>query len=183
MTKRFSTLAAAFAVLSPVFFGAPGFAANQNTATLTVNGSVTQSCTAFTPASNTLTFPAYDSFNNASTADDAGPVSFTTKCTKGASGVSFQVDGGLNYAHTSGTRAMKSGSANDYLNYSLYSDSGRTTAWAFNASTGAGTPAPALTIQSSNDTQTLTIYGSIPAGQDPTTAIDYSDTVTVAVNF
>ena len=182
MTKRFSTLAAAFAVAALAFAGAPVFA-GQNTATLTVNGSVTQSCTAFTPASNTLTFPAYDSFTNASTAVTAGPVSYTTQCTKGASGVTFQVDGGANYAHTSGTRALKSATANDYLNYGLFSDSGYTTAWAFNATTGAGTPGSALSITSSTANQTLTIYGRIPGGQDPTTASDYTDTVTVAVNF
>lgn len=183
MTKHFSILTAAFAVLSLAFAGAPGLAANQNTATLTVNGSVTQSCTAFTPATNTLTFPAYDSFNNASTPDDAGPVSYTTQCTKGATGVTFQVDGGANYGHISGTRALKSATANDYLNYSLFSDSARTAAWGFNASNGAGTPGSALTITSSTANQTLTIYGRIPAGQDPTTASDYTDTVTVAVNF
>ncbi len=182
MIKSFGTLAAAFGMASLALAMAPALA-GQNTATLTVNGSVTQSCTAFTPTSNTLTFPAYDSFANATVPDDAGPVSYTTKCTKGASGVNFQVDGGANYAHTSGTRAMKSTTAGDYLNYSLYSDAGRTTAWAFNSSTGAGTPAPNLTIGSSGTSQTLTVYGRVAAGQDPTTASDYSDTVTVAVNY
>lgn len=183
MIKRFGTLATAFAVASLAFVTSPVFAASQNTASLTVNGSVTQSCTAFTPASNTLTFPAYDFQTNATTPDDAGPVSYTTKCTKGASNVSFQVDGGANYAHTSGTRAMHSSNGSDYLNYALYSDAGRTTPWAFVAGTGAGTPAPTLTISSSTVNQTLTIYGRIPAGQDVATASDYTDTVTVAVNY
>jgi spore coat protein U-like protein len=182
MIKRLGTLAAAFAVASVVFAAAPAFATS-NTSSLTVSGSVTQSCTTLTPASSTLTFPAYDSFNNASTDDDAGPVSYTTSCTKGASGVNFTVDGGANYSHTSGTRALHSTSAGDFLNYGLFSDSGRTTAWGFSSSTGAGISGGNLTIHSSTDTQTLTIYGRIPHGQDPSVATDYTDTVTVAVNY
>ena len=182
MIKRLGTLAAAFAVASLVITVGPALA-GQNTATLHVAGSVTQSCTAFTPASNTLTFSAYDSFANASTPVNAGPVSYTTQCTKNASGVTFQVDGGANYAHTSGTRAMKSTTASDWLNYALYSDAAHSSPWAFNSGTGAGTPGSALSISSSTATQTLTIYGQIPAGQDPSPATDYADTVTVAVNF
>lgn len=182
MIKRLGALAAAGALIAFASASGPVLAAS-NTASLTVNGSVTQSCTAFTPSTNTLTFPAYDSFVNASSPDDAGPVSYNTQCTKGSSGVNFSVNGGANYAHTSGTRAMKSAGTGDYLNYALYSDSGRTTAWAFNAGTGAGSAGPTLTINSSGDTQTLTIYGRIPAGQDPSVATDYTDSVTVSVNY
>lgn len=182
MIKQIGTLTAALSLVT-AFAAVPAGATTSNTATLTVQGSVTQSCTAFTPQSTTLTFSAYDSFTNATTNDDAGPVSFTTKCTKGASGVNFTVNGGANYAHTSGTRALKSATANDYLNYGLFQDSGRATAWAFDAGTGAGTAGPTLTIGSSGDTQTLTIYGRIPSGQDPTVGSDYTDTVTVAVNY
>jgi spore coat protein U-like protein len=97
--------------------------------------------------------------------------------------VAFSVDGGSNFSHTSGTRAMKSTTASDYMNYGLFSDSADTTAWAFNSSTGAGTNGPTLNPTSNTQTLTLTIYGSIPAGQDVSVASDYTDSVTVAINY
>jgi len=182
MIKRIGSLAAAGAFLALASATGPALATSQS-ASLTVNGSVTQSCTAFTPSTNTLTFPAYDSFTNATADDDAGPVSYNTQCTKGASGVKFAVNGGANYANSGGTtRAMKS-SGGFYLNYALYSDSARSVAWAFDSSTGAGIGGSALTISSSGDTQTLTVYGRIPRGQDPNVGTDYTDSVTVSVNY
>ena len=179
MIKRLGILAAAAAVASALCAG-PAFA-TQQTQTLTVNGSVTQSCTTLSSA-QTLTFPAYDFQTNATTADTAGPVSYTTSCTKGSS-VAFSVNGGANFAHTSGTRALKSATTSDYMNYGLFSDSSDTTAWAFNSSTGAGTNGPTLNPTSNTQTLTLTIYGSIPAGQDVSVASDYTDSVTVAINY
>lgn len=183
MIKRLTTLAAAAGLLCAA--SGTAFAGSQ-TATVTVTGSVTQSCTAFSPASDTLTFPAYDSFNNASTALGAtNHLAFTTHCTKGSSNVSWTVNGGLNYANakTSGDRAMKSATASDYLDYNLYQDSPGGTLWNFSTSTGSGTAVALGTIASSGDTQTLSIYGQEPAGQDPTVATDYGDTVTIAVNY
>jgi spore coat protein U-like protein len=180
MIKRFGTLAAALALASGAFYAAPAFATSQ-TQSLTVKGSVSQSCTTLSSA-QTLTFPAYDFQTNATTADTAGPVSYTTKCTKGSS-VAFSVDGGANYAHTSGTRALKSTSTGDYMNYGLFSDSNDSTAWAFDSSTGAGTNGATLNPTSNTQTLTLTIYGSIPAGQDVSVATDYTDSVTVAINY
>lgn len=180
MIKRFGTLAAAAALASGIFCAAPAFATS-NTQSLTVNGSVTQSCTTLSSA-QTLTFTAYDFQANASTPDDAGPVSYTTQCTKGSS-VAFSVDGGANFAHTSGTRAMKSTSTSDYLNYALYQDSGRATAWGFDSGTGSGSNGPTLNPTSDTQTLTLTIYGRIPAGQDVSVASDYTDAVTVAINY
>jgi spore coat protein U domain-containing protein, fimbrial subunit CupE1/2/3/6 len=180
MFTRFATLAAAALLASGALCAAPAFATS-NTQNLTVNGSVTQSCTTLSSA-QTLTFPAYDFQANASTPDDAGPVSYTTQCTKGSS-VAFSVDGGANYGHTSGTRALKSSSTSDYINYGLFQDSARSTAWAFNSGTGAGTNGPTLNPTSDTQTLTLTIYGRIPAGQDVSVASDYTDAVTVAINY
>jgi spore coat protein U-like protein len=161
--------------------------ATSSTSTLTVNGSVSQSCTTLSPSSSTLTFNAYDSFNNASTPDDnATGVSFTTKCTKGAANVYFSVDGGANFNGAgvpSGDRAMKSTSTGSYLAYQLYQNSPGGTVWPFNSSTGAAQAGPTLTISSSTATQTLSIFGRIPAGQDPAFASDYTDQVTVAINY
>jgi spore coat protein U-like protein len=180
MIKRLGTLSAAVALATVALSAGPALA-GQQTQSLTVNGSVSQSCTTLSSA-QTLTFPAYDFQANASTADTAGPVSYTTQCTKGSS-VAFSVDGGANFAHTSGTRALKSAGTGDYMNYGLFQDSADTTAWAFNSSTGGGTNGPTLNPTSNTQTLTLTIYGSIPAGQDVSVASDYTDSVTVAVNY
>lgn len=180
MIKRLGTLAAAIAVASSALCAAPAFATS-NTQGLTVNGSVTQSCTTLSSA-QTLSFGAYDFQANATTPDDAGPVSYTTQCTKGSS-VAFSVNGGANYAHTSGTRAMKSNGTSDYLNYALYSDANHGTPWAFDSTSGAGTNGPTLNPTSNTQTLTLTIYGRIPAGQDVAVAADYTDAVTVAINY
>lgn len=181
MFKRLGILTAALALASVGFSGTPVFAA-QSTSSLTVNGSVTQSCTTLSPASNTLTFNAYDSFANATTPVNASVVQYTTSCTKGATGVNFSVDGGKNCTNSTGLRSMKSGASN-YLNYNLYEDVNHGTAWPFNTSTCAASAGPTLTINSSSDTQTLSLYGQIPAGQDPTVASDYTDSVTVAINY
>jgi spore coat protein U-like protein len=182
MIKRLGTLAAAFAVVSLGFATGPAFATSSSS-TLTVNGSVTQSCTTLSPATSTLTFSAYDSFANANSPVNASEVDFTTSCTKGASGVNFSVNGGQNCTHSSGLRSMHSSTASDYLNYNLYEESTHSTVWPFNTSTCAASAGPTLTISSSSSTQTLKIFGQIPAGQDPTVASDYTDTVTVAINY
>jgi spore coat protein U-like protein len=55
------------------------------------------------------------------------------------------------------------------LNYALYSDLARTTAF---SNSGAGTGA----------NQNITVYGRIPSGQNPTQG-SYTDTVTVTVTY
>ncbi|HET7814882.1 MAG TPA: spore coat protein U domain-containing protein [Candidatus Baltobacteraceae bacterium] len=179
MFKRFGTLSAALALAVAASAGTA--MATSNTQGLTVTGSVGQSCTTLSSA-QTLQFSAYDFQTNATAADTAGPVSYTTSCTKGSS-VAFSVNGGANYAHTSGTRAMKSSSTSDYLNYGLFQNSNDTTAWGFDSGTGAGTNGPTLNPTSKTQVLTLTIYGSIPGGQDVSVATDYTDAVTVAINY
>jgi spore coat protein U-like protein len=159
--------------------------AGQQTSTVTITATVAQSCTTLTPSSETMTFPAYDPFTNKTTPDnDAIPATFTTNCTKGASNVFYTVSGGSNCTNSpvSGTRALKSGT--NYLAYQLYQDSGYTTPWAINTTTCAGTTQLSSgTITSSTQNLSFSVYGQVPAGQDPATATDYTDSVTVAVNF
>lgn len=132
-----------------------------------------------------MTFPVYDAFGSKTLPDDASaPAQFTTQCTKGAANVNFSLNGGNNCVSSpvSGTRAMKSGT--NYLAYQLYETAPpAATAWPFDTATCAALAGPTLTIASSTDTQTLSIYGEIPAGQDPAVGSSYTDAVTVSVNF
>ena len=166
------------------FCAGPASALTQSS-TVTVTASVAQTCTALTPSTATMTFPAYDPFTNKTAPDnDTTPATFTTNCTNGASNVFYTVSGGSNCTSSpvSGTRAMKSGT--NFLAYQLYQDSGYTTAWAINTTTCAGTTQLSSgTITSSTQNLTFSLYGQIPAGQDPQIASDYTDSVTVAVNF
>lgn len=178
--RAFVVVAAALAL------GAGPAAASTQTSTVTVSATIAQACTALSPSSgSTMTFPAYDAFGNKTLPDDdAAPAQFTTQCTKGAANVNFSVSGGNNCTSSpvSGTRAMKSGS--NYLAYQLYQSAPPAgAAWPFNATTCAGNAGPTLTITSSSATQTLSIYGEIPAGQNPSVGNGYTDAVTVSVNF
>ncbi len=162
----------------------PAGATGTQTASVSITASITQTCTALTPVSGTMTFPGYDPFTNKTAADDdSTPVTFTTNCTKGSTGVYYTVSGGNNCANSpvNGTRALKSGS--NYVAYQLYQDSAYTAPWAINAGCTGTTQLSAGTITSSSQNLTFSLYGQIPAGQDPVAASNYSDTVTVAVNF
>jgi spore coat protein U-like protein len=97
----------------------------------------------------------------------------TVQCT---SGTAYNV--GLDPGQTSGatvtTRQMVNGS--NKLNYTLYSDSGRTTNWGNTVGTDtvAGT--------GSGATQSLTVYGRITAGQSPPPG-SYTDTITATLTY
>lgn len=159
--------------------------AGQQTTTVTVSANIPAACTALTPSSATMTFPVYDSFANKTLPDDVStPATFTTNCTKGASNVFFTVSGGSNCTNSpvSGTRAMKSGSS--YLAYQLFQDSARTLPWTINTGTCAGTTQLSSgAITSSTQNLSFSVYGRIPSGQDPKVAANYTDSVTVAVNY
>ena len=83
------------------------------------------------------------------------------------------LDKGLNGSSET-TRQMKAGSA--LINYSLFSDSGRTTNWR----NTVGTDTVAATGNGS--AQPFTVYGRIPAQTSPA-AGSYSDTITVTVTY
>jgi spore coat protein U-like protein len=152
---------------------------------VSATGNVTQNCTALTPSTTAMTFPAYDVFTNANTPDsDPTPATFTTKCTNGSSNVYYTVSGGNNCTNSpvSGDRAMKSGS--NYLAYQLFQDSGYSQPWAINPTTCAGTTQVSSgAITSDSQSLSFRLYAQIPAGQDPPVASNYTDQVTVAVNY
>jgi len=143
--------------------------AASQTATLPVNVNVSANCTITTAG---VTFAAdYDPVVTHATNPDDGTGTVTVTCTKGA-GSTIGLDNG---AHASGTQPrMKGPGASDFLNYTLYQNSGRTTTWSGTTMTigGASSKAP----------RAFTVYARIPGGQDITTG-SYSDTVVATVNF
>jgi spore coat protein U-like protein len=73
---------------------------------------------------------------------------------------------GTNY---SAGRRMASGAS--YINYFLYSDSSRASAWNSVAGTGTGSD------------QTFTVFGRIPSGQSVSNTGSYADTVIATITY
>ena len=74
---------------------------------------------------------------------------------------------------------MRRAATADYVNYELYSDSGRTDPWT------SETPVTGTGIVSggaASKDQTVTVYGRVPPQNTPTPG-DYTDTVTATVTF
>jgi spore coat protein U-like protein len=171
MTRKFAVIAAAAAVA----LGNSSLAlAASKTANVTVSATVPKNCLI---SAGTLAFGSYDPLGaNASTnLDQSG--SFTVTCTKTVAWA-VGLDAGQNAANVPGgvtaTRAMSEGS--NYLGYEIFTSSTRGTVWdntSMVSGTGTGT------------SQTVTLYGRVPAGQTgtPPSAVSYGDTVVATVNF
>jgi len=158
MTKLFLFLASISALV--ISSDGSALAAGSATGSLGVSVTVNNNCTISTLP---VTFGGYDPLSG--TAADSTGGSVTITCTKGAT-TTIGLDNGANAS--SGQRRMKDGTT-DYLNYFLFSDTGRTTAWG-NAAGPDKTARP------------YSVYGRITAGQD-VPAGTYNDTVIATVNF
>ena len=74
-------------------------------------------------------------------------------------------------------RRMLGGVTNtEFVNYNLYTDAGRTTAWG-NAS-GSW-----VSATGNGSAQTYTVYGQVPAQATPSPGANYQDTVTITVTY
>jgi spore coat protein U-like protein len=150
-------------------FGAFVPPSNATTTTSTFTASITIQASCQVVSSNTLNFGTQGVLvaNNDTTA------TFTVQCTN-----TTPYNVGLNAGTTAGgtvtTRLMANGA--NTVSYKMYSDSGRTTNWGNTVGTDtvAGT--------GNGATQTLTIYGRVPAQTTPAPAT-YTDTVTVTVTY
>lgn len=143
------------------------------TANLSVTATINANCTIST---GTVGFGSYDPIvTNATTALN-GTGSVITTCTN-ASPVTITLGQGTN-PNTGSTdaaplRRMKNGTS--YLNYSLYSDTARTTVWGNTGATGVASTGTGSAV-------TATVYGAVASGQNQP-AGSYSDTVVATVTF
>jgi len=93
------------------------------------------------------------------------------------------LDNGLNFS--GGTRRMKdTGAGTTFVNYGLYTDTGRTNAWTTTTSTTTCTGgANSCAIgQGTGQSQTINVYGRIPSQTAPAPAT-FQDTVTATVTY
>ncbi len=156
-----STIRLAALALLPLLADLPAAHAATVTTTFQVTASVVATCSA---TATTLAFGAYDA---TAAIDQANTMSVT--CTNGTA-YTVALDNGL---YASGSQRRMKDAGTDYLNYNLYSDAGRTTAW---DSTN--------TVSDTGDgaAQSHPVYGRLPAGQTLFVG-SYADTVTVTVTF
>ena len=149
-----------------IALASPMFAAN-TTAPLGISATVSTTCSITTAPVN---FGAYDTVTGTAV---AGTGTVNVACTKGATGLTIDLNTGTNAANATipNTRAMNNGT--NYLNYDLYSDSGHATLW----TTGFG-----ISNAPSKAARPFTVYGLIAANQD-VPAGAYADTVTAQINY
>ena len=164
--KSLRTISAALVIAG---MSASSLLAASTTANLSVSATVANNCTI---SSNAISFGSYDPIVAQATAhlDATGSVVIT--CTKGAT-TTIGLDTGANASGS--TRRLSS--AGSYLDYELFQDSGRSTAW---TNTGAGLLS--VVAAPSKASRTYSVYARMAGGQD-VPAGTYTDTVVATVNF
>lgn len=153
------------AALSP-FLAAPAFA---QVATTTFNVQITIQAECLINSATALDFGT----TGVIAADIDAASEITVQCTTGTP-FDIALDEGLGAGATTAARLMTLGAAT--VEYSLYSDAGRSDVWGETAGTdtvaSTGTGAP----------QIFPVYGRVPAQATPATGV-YNDTVTVTVTY
>jgi spore coat protein U-like protein len=115
-------------------------------------------------------FGAYDVFSKLP--NRAGVGNLLIKC-KGV-GHAADVTLSTGQSHSYVARVMRSGNA--VLEYNLYTSAARTVVW------GDGSGGSHVMSAGKNQSTYLSIFGSIPEGQDPAVG-NYSDTILISVEF
>lgn len=156
-------------------FAATGIAASAMASNITTNMAVTanvsDSCSTVT--ANTISFGAYNPLSKAAV-DKNGNIGVT--CTNGTP---FTVDLNAGSGKNASYAERKlTGPKGAVINYNLYSDSSHSTVWG----DGKG-KSGVVNGTGTGSVVNETVYGQIPAGQSGAVAGDYTDTVTVAVNY
>jgi spore coat protein U-like protein len=125
-------------------------------------------------------FGVYDPFGS-SPSDSSGTI--TVSCTGLVLSVAVSYDILLNkglYASSFLPRQMASGA--NRLNYNLYTDSARTIVWG-DGTGGTSFVSDGYLLGLFTVNRDYTVYGRIPASQTGVHTGDYSDTITVTVNY
>ena len=164
MKKMFSP--AILAAVGVLTLGLASTAAHATTTTTTfaVTANVQATCVV---SAAPLSFGTYNGVLNNATS------TVNVTCTN-STPYNVGLDQGTATGATVTTRKMKNGA--NLLNYSLFSNSGMTTNWGNTVGTDT------VTGTGSGASQSLTVYGQVPAGQYVTPG-SYSDTITATVTY
>ncbi|QNP39465.1 Csu type fimbrial protein [Lysobacter solisilvae (ex Woo and Kim 2020)] len=112
------------------------------------------------------------------TANRDATTSLTVNCNNGAN-YHVGLNDGVNAL--TGQRRMASLTTSGFVNYELYSDSGRTARWGVTAAGGTATDVDGT---GNNADQTLTVYGRVPGAPVQSVGAGvYHDTITATIEF
>jgi spore coat protein U-like protein len=171
-TPKWQPFAVAFLVLVALSTPAqqrlptPGVTAN---AIMPVTIEIVRSCIV---SASDLDFGAYVSN---STVPALGQTTITLNCGTGVT-VELSLDAGTSVGNNTKRRQLLQDSGTDRLDYELYQDAGRTTHW------GDRSGRDTLEMQTTQDIQTVPIYGEVPARQRVRDGT-YSDMITITVHY
>jgi spore coat protein U-like protein len=166
LKAKFRGCAIALAACSLVASGEPISAAT-STSTMTVQMVITATCTV--NSATTMNFGTQGVLST--NVDQTSTVQVT--CTN-TTPYNIGLDAGAGTGATVATRKMTSGA--NTVNYTLYSNSGRTTVWG----NTIGTDTVAATGNGS--AQSYTVYGRVPSQAAPAPGT-YTDTITITVTY
>lgn len=165
--RRHGFMALSVALMACV--GASGSNAATQNDTFDVTATIVASCSI---SANDLAFGNYDPLS-VTDLDQTTTISVT--CSSGAT-YDIQLSGGLS-ANVAARSMDDDATGTNLLNYSLFTDSGRTNNWGVTNGTdtyqGTGTGAA----------QVVTVYGRIPAGQTTLPVGTYADTITATIEY
>ena len=171
MNNRFKV--ALYTAISFLVLASSQAFAGTATSNMSVTATVSANCTI---SAGSLAFGTYDPVvTNATTALN-GTATLSVTCTNGAAST-LTLGQGSN-ANTGSTdtaplRRLKSGT--NFLSYSVYQDSGRTTTWGNTAGTG-------VSYTGTGTTGSVTVFGAVAAGQNVPGG-SYTDTVVATITF
>lgn len=103
-------------------------------------------------------------------------------CTDGTD-YSIGLNNGTGAGATASVRKMTNSSNNSTVNYSLFTDAGRSTVWDNNCTALPGVAASCSNGTGNGANQTITVYGRVPGGQSNVSVGAYIDTVVATLTF
>lgn len=147
--------------------GALVHATSTDSTTFQVKINIVESCDIHSTAATDVDFGTKARSTSVSEATGALKV----LCTAGTQ-YTIALDNGNNYDTSNSTRQMRDGA--NFVAYGLYRNSGTSSPWdSSHSQSGVG----------NGWTQTVTVYGSIPAGATNVPAGTYNDTVTATISY
>ena len=167
-------IASGVAVLFGLFTAVMAHAATA-TGALTVQITISSSCTISAATLNFGSLPGTAVIAGATNAS----INISVTCTNG-SPYSIAMGNGANASGSQ--RRMTNGTS--FINYNLYTDAARTSAWTTATSSTTCTSTNSCYLGTGNGSaQSIPVYGQVPAVGSAPTASTYSDTVTMTITY
>ena len=181
MKIKFNQSKLKLAIASTIVVGSIGISsASYANSSMEVSTTVGAGCVV--SIATTMTFDEYKPVTTHATADLTKASNITAQCTNLTDSV-ISLSGGANNnnststQHSAPTRRMRIGSTANYLNYDLNTtDSASGTEWGSDAGSDDG----GVSYTGNGTSETLTVYGRIPSGQNVALG-SYTDIVVVTI--